>query len=300
MNNRNTPSDEGYQSDPGRPKTRDFTTEELKLFARENKAFREKYFIEEVLTNSANGVIYKGYRASDHYKVVAKQIPKAKVFEWGAIGDRVVPTEIEMHFKASSVDGVVKVLDWYERKTSFVLVMQRPSNSCDLFDVSSKLGALAEDPTKIIFSNIVNSVISLHRAGLVHRDIKDENILVDLETLETNIIDFGCATKTTDAPMTQLTGTPEFFAPEMYTTGSYKAEETAVWSLGTLLYCLLVGQIPFQTDKQIVRLETCQPELEKNLSEDAKDLLKSLLQLNPARRPKLKEILDHPWFFNFA
>ena len=60
MNNRNTPSDEGYQSDPGRPKTRDFTTEELKLFARENKAFREKYFIEEVLTNSANGVIYKG------------------------------------------------------------------------------------------------------------------------------------------------------------------------------------------------------------------------------------------------
>ena len=73
--------------------------------------------------------------------------------------------------------------------------MERPENSKDFFEVSRQYGALRECPAKIIFRQVAETCQNLHRHGVLHRDIKDENILVNLKTLETKIIDFGCATE---------------------------------------------------------------------------------------------------------
>ncbi|CBY32329.1 unnamed protein product [Oikopleura dioica] len=224
--------------------------------SRENRIFKEKYFVEKVINNSANGIIYKGFRKEDKIPVCVKQVPKSKVGTWSDISGRVVPNEFKMHIEAEKCEGVVQVLDWFERKSSFVCVMERPENSVDLFELSSRLGAFSEDPARIIFSQIVSTCSKLHQVGILHRDIKDENILVDVDTLETKLIDFGCATTfKEDEKLNEIAGTPEFFPPEVYTTGVYAPEASTVWSLGALLFVMLVGDLPFQTTEQITKRE---------------------------------------------
>lgn len=90
------------------------------------------------------------------------------------------------------------MLDWYEVKNncvhSFIIVMERPEHVQDLFDYITEKGAVNEETSKGFFRQIVETLVLVHRAGVVHRDIKDENILVDLKTGELKIIDFGSGT----------------------------------------------------------------------------------------------------------
>ena len=77
--------------------------------------------------------------------------------------------------------------------------------------------------------------------------------MVNTETLEIKLIDFGCSIDCKSDTIYKIAcGTPEFFAPEFYTVGEYKAEPATCWSLGTLLYVLVVGDIPFETKKDII------------------------------------------------
>ena len=103
------------------------------------------------------------------------------------------------------------------------------------------------------FIKLIRICSDLSNGGVFHRDIKDENILINTETLEIKIIDFGCSVP--DSPnkiYTIASGTPEFFAPEFFTVGQYKAESATSWSLGTLLYVLVIGDIPFESKNEIV------------------------------------------------
>lgn len=89
--------------------------------------------------------------------------------------------------------------------------------------------------------------------GIFHRDIKDENILVNTQTLEVKVIDFGCATEfETEKTYSTASGTPEFFPPETFTKNQYRAGPATVWALGTLLYVIVMGDIPFEEPKNII------------------------------------------------
>ena len=101
----------------------------------------------------------------------------------------------------------------------------------------------------------------LENVGIFHRDIKDENILLNTNTLEPKLIDFGCAVQvtTSNEHFYSFSGTPEFAAPEvrslchewddeMYTHESYyQAGPATVWTLGVLLYVLVFGDTPFDS-----------------------------------------------------
>lgn len=91
----------------------------------------------------------------------------------------------------SQLTGIIKMLDWLDAGMAYIIVMERPEQVKDLFDYITEKGALDENTAKNFFRQIVESVLSIHKAGVVHRDIKDENILVDLKTGELKLIDFG-------------------------------------------------------------------------------------------------------------
>lgn len=99
--------------------------------------------------------------------------------------------EICLLKKVAMVQGAIKMLDWFEMKDSFIIVMEKPENVQDLFDYITERGALDEETSKNFFRQIVETTINIHRQGVVHRDIKDENILVDLKSGELKLIDFG-------------------------------------------------------------------------------------------------------------
>lgn len=117
--------------------------------------------------------------------------------------------EVHLLKKVVNVPGVVKLLDYYEKTDSFILITERPHPCKDLFDFITSEGSLAEIVARDFFEQLVQALIEIHRAGVLHRDIKDENVLVELSSENLGmlkIIDFGSGTDLRETAYTEFDG----------------------------------------------------------------------------------------------
>merc|ERR1711944_282365 len=164
----------------------------------------------------------------------------------------------------------------------------------DLFDFISDKGPLKEDLARKIFQQVVNTLNQIHAAGVIHRDIKDENILIDTQTQQIKIIDFGSGARLHDEVYTDFDGTRVYAPPEWIKFRRYRADGLTVWSLGILLYDMVCGDIPFETDNQIKKAQVLfKPQLK--LSEEVKDLIRQCLTISTSDRINLEGIFNHAW-----
>lgn len=108
--------------------------------------------------------------------------------------------------KVGHVASVVSLLDYYDRSDSFVLVLERPDHSIDLFDYITERGPLAEATARDFLRQVVEMALNVHDCGVVHRDLKDENLLVELDTSRLRLIDFGSAAFYKDEVYTEFEG----------------------------------------------------------------------------------------------
>ena len=158
-------------------------------------------------------------------------------------------------------------------------------------------------------ANVVCAIEYLHNYGIIYRDLKPENLLLDQDGYIKNA-DFGFAKNIAEFGRTfTICGTPEYQAPEViYKKGTTK--EADYWSLGILIYEMLVGYTPFRSANdepyqiyQQARSGRFVIPKNLNLSRDAQDIIKKLIVVNPNERlgsgkGGILRIKSHPWFNN--
>jgi len=272
--------------------------------------FDKKYTTCSLLGKGGFGAVYAGYRNTDHFPVAIKVINKNRIMSTTGTNEHRVPMEVALMKITNHIEGVIKLIEYFELPDCFMLIMERmmttkahsngrdiktsSSNVKDLFDFISDNGPLEEDLVKKIFRQIIETVQKIHAAGVIHRDIKDENILIDTQSKNVKIIDFGSGARLHEEVYTDFDGTRVYAPPEWIKFRRYRAEGLTVWSLGILLYDMVCGDIPFETDNQIKKAQVVfKPAL--GLSEEVKDLIRACLTISTSERITLDAILSHPW-----
>ena len=259
------------------------------MIEKDQRKFARNFEVTDLLTESANGVIYNGIHIRSGKGVVIKQIPRKIVQHYFEIDGRMVPSEIYLHFHAYAISKtVVKPIAWFEKCSSFVLVMEKVQNAIDLWEFSNTFGAIPENAAVAIFSQIFKCASKLHDGGIVHRDFKDENILINPQTLEIKVIDFGCAEKIQEnEALKTASGTLEYFPPEWFKYCEMDVEKSTIWSLGAIFYILLTGTWDFENGNLQRNFMA-----EAKISTETKKLLDSLLCHFPSKRASFKSILS--------
>lgn len=203
--------------------------------------------------------------------------------------------------------NIVNTYDIFVSLSHLYLVIEFMQGG-ELFDIIAEQGHLSERNASQVIRDIIVAVRYLHANGVVHCDIKPENILCKTKTwpLEVKVCDFGLASivETADVPnasMTAMSGTPGYVAPEVIRRKQY-GPPVDMWAVGVILYILLSGRMPFygRSDVETLRRTALGqysfPEREwRNISDDAKSLVRSLLQLNPEKRLTAEAALHHRW-----
>jgi len=162
---------------------------------------------------------------------------------------------------------------------------------------------LIELEVQCYIMQIINALKYLHNSRVIHRDLKLGNLFLN-EKMELKLGDFGCATKLEfDGEKKWTICGTNLIAPEILDGKMGHSYEVDVWSLGVIIYTLLIGKPPFEssdvkTTYKKIRMNSCTFPDHIPISEPARDLIVKILHFDPARRPTLDEIVNHPFLNN--
>lgn len=207
--------------------------------------------------------------------------------------------------------GIVRFSDWFETDVSLYLVMEYLSGG-DLLQCILEDGLFQEPQARRLFQKLCEAVNYLHDKNIIHRDLKPENILLttkDRQQMFLKIADFGLArTNMKSKDCRTFCGTPHYFAPEVIST--FRDQQTGqptgygkqadMWSLGVILYIMLSGIPPFEEEGLYEQILEGRYEFDvsewTSVSLEAKQLVRSLMTVNPKDRLSIKQALGHAWF----
>jgi len=193
--------------------------------------------------------------------------------------------------------NVIRLYESFETENHMIIVMELCLGG-DLLSYIRTHKRLKEDLARFAFRNLIMGLNHCHSKGVLHRDIKLENLLINSEGI-LKIGDFGEATTIKQGEkIFARRGTPAYIAPEVLKGKGYEGFGIDIWSAGVVLYTMLYGAVPFKSSnaKELHKLILQgRYVLKDDVSEDARDLIKRLLERNPRKRFAIPEILAHRW-----
>ncbi|XP_071311665.1 serine/threonine-protein kinase pim-1-like, partial [Agelaius tricolor] len=259
-----------------------------------HEALQERYRLGSLLGRGGFGSVFAATRLSDGAPVAIKRVPRNRVRHWGELPDGSrAPLEIVLQAKVSTgFPGVVQLLEWLELPNHIVMVMERPERCQDLHRVIRARRFVPEEVARELFRQVLEAVWHCTSCGVLHRDIKPQNIVLDLATGQAKLIDFGCGTYLQETAYTHFAGTPSYSPPEWNDFGWYHGEAATIWSLGILLHQMVCGEHPFRRGRN---LSWGQLPLPQGLSQECKDLIRWCLSVNSLERPTLEDLFCDPW-----
>ncbi|KAJ9475643.1 putative serine/threonine-protein kinase [Pseudozyma hubeiensis] len=247
------------------------------------------YTLQRPIGEGTFGKVRLGLHRLTNTRVAIKQIPKAHSAS--------LTREIHHHRRLHHPN----VMQLYEviATEQYIWMVSELCAGGELYDYLVENQVLAEPEARRIFGQLCLAVAYVHSKGIVHRDLKLENILLD-ERCNVKLGDFGFTREfERNRLMDTFCGTTGYASPEMLAGKKYTGEQVDIWSLGVILYALLCGALPFDDDDESVmkhKILRGEFEIPECLSEEAQDLVASILQQDPTKRPTIQSILAHPWF----
>uniref|UniRef100_A0A4W6FAA1 non-specific serine/threonine protein kinase n=1 Tax=Lates calcarifer TaxID=8187 RepID=A0A4W6FAA1_LATCA len=200
--------------------------------------------------------------------------------------------------------NIVLLIEEVDTYNELYLVMELVKGG-DLFDAITSANRYTERDASGMLYNLANAIKYLHSLNIVHRDIKPENLLVYEHadgSKSLKLGDFGLAT-VVDGPLYTVCGTPTYVAPEIIAETGYGLK-VDIWAAGVITYILLCGFPPFRgssDDQEVLFDQILMGQLEfplpywDNVSETAKELIRSMLEVEVDQRYSALQVLEHPW-----
>ena len=247
----------------------------------------------QVIGRGGCGTVYSAVRRSDGLRVAIKKIAVNNCAMCNCTVAQIVPLEVSMLQQVKNVHEVIQLIDYFECDGMVYIVMERVDGQ-DMFDFICERGTLTEEMARNFFKQIVDAVFHCHERGVLHGDIKDDNIMIDLTTGRIKLIDFGCAAHLHSHTYGQYNSTIVCSPPEWIIYKRYTAEGLTAWTLGILLYNMLCGDVPFSDDIEIMQGNLIWDE-KLNLSDMVKCLIEKCLDRDLSKRLTLKQIREHSW-----
>ena len=163
---------------------------------------------------------------------------------------------------------------------------------------------MGEDAGRFFLHQLLDAVDHIHTAGVAHRDLKLENILID-DNLNLKVADFGFAKSKNISLMHSYRGTKTYMAPEIKEGKPYDGKQVDMFSIGVILFIIVQGIFPFnearrydfhykfllnnREDDYFVKTNGT------HLSDDFKDLILKFFRYDPESRVTLEQVREHPW-----
>ena len=231
-----------------------------------------------------------------------KTIEKRKILmTYGKLDN--IYDEINIHSKLYH-QNIIKLYNVYEDEETINIIMEYAKEGNLYHLIKKEKNGFSEQKSYEFFIQIINAVYYLHTNNIIHRDIKPENILIGDDN-KLKLCDFGWAKELTLENRSTFCGTMEYMAPEIVGSENYDYS-VDIWSLGILLYELLFGHSPFNADSNkniifnIKKHELNYDNENKKISNSCKDLIERLLNENPQKRLRIKDILEHPFIKKYS
>ncbi|XP_069478456.1 testis-specific serine/threonine-protein kinase 5-like [Ambystoma mexicanum] len=240
-------------------------------------------------------------RSKHHSKVAIKMVATSQAPP--EYHKKFLPREI---FSLNATYKHVNVIQLYEsfrndRRSYLILELASQGDLLEYINVASNrriYPGLEEADARRLFRQIVCAVAHCHNNGIVHRDLKCENILLD-DNGFVKLTDFGFASQYSmrQSLMNTFCGSVAYTAPEILMTKKYNGVLADLWSLGVILFAMVTGKLPFKERQPYKMLHLIKQGLLFNgpVSPDCKDLIRSLLQWKPGARLGLQQVATHCW-----
>ena len=278
--------------------------------------YNKKYLIIQELGMGAFSKVFRVENKKTNEVFACKELIKTKIKD-----EEKFRNEIEIMSKCDH-PNIVKLIEIYEDKRYYDIITEELCGGTLLERLMEKMEddgeTFSEKDAAIIFKQIISAINYCHKKGIVHRDLKMENVLfVDKgNNLDIKIIDFGLSqyskfqlTSLNDLivgdktiTMFEKVGTAHYVSPEVL-KGKYN-QKCDIWSAGVILYAMLSGTFPFKgkSDKEIYksilkRKYDYPDKIWKNISKEAKDLINNML-CKQEKRFSAEQVLNHKWFKN--
>lgn len=259
----------------------------------------EKYQLGRLLGRGSFAKVYLGSLLDNaDTEVAVKVIDKAATVD-AAMEPRII-REVSAMRRLHHHPNILKLHEVMATKSKIYLVMELAQGG-ELFAKLSRCRRFSESTARRYFQQVVSALRFCHQNGVVHRDIKPQNLLLDHNGL-LKITDFGLSALSEhkiDGLMQTACGTPAYSAPEVVSRKGYDGEKADAWSCGILLYVFLVGSLPFD-DGNLSNMYRAMHrrafEFPDWVSKSAKIVIYRLLDPNPNTRLSLDELIKLSWF----